>query len=103
MRGTKARSRASSTRFCPRMTEGVGMSQVLARSAGAAPFIDEAAHPRCHPVPVELVEIDGVDARILVLVLDLAPAVLDAHVHAHEHPALVGGERVAQAAEGDGE
>ena len=43
------------------------------------------------------------DAWILVLVFDLATAVLDAHVHPQEHVALVGGERVAQAAEGDGE
>ena len=43
------------------------------------------------------------DARVLVLVFDLAAAVLHAHVHAKEHMALVGGERVAQAAERDSE
>ena len=38
-----------------------------------------------------------------MLVLDLAAAVLDADVHAREDPAFVGGEGIAQAAEGDGE
>jgi hypothetical protein len=54
-------------------------------------------------VLAELLEINSVDAWILMLVFDLAAAVLDAHVHPQEHVALVGGERVAQAAEGDGE
>ena len=73
----------------------------MARRTGA--FVDEFAHRRLHAVPAQLIEIDGVDARVLVLVLDLTAAVLDAHVHAHEHPALVGGEGITQAAEGDGE
>ena len=59
--------------------------------------------PDCTPCLAQLLEIDRVDARVLVLVLDLTAAVLDADVHAHEHPALVGGEGIAQAAEGDGE
>src|SRR5262245_19169619 len=62
-------------------------------------LVDELGHPRFDAVFGELRQVDLVDARVLVLVLDLAAAVLDADVHAHEHVALVGGERVAQAAE----
>src|SRR5437868_2995470 len=50
-------------------------------------FADELAHARLHAVLRQLLEIDLVDARILVLVLDLAAAVLHAHVHAEEHVA----------------
>src|SRR5207237_4176396 len=43
------------------------------------------------------------DPRILVLGLDLPPAFLDAHVHAHEGGALVGEGRVTEPAERDRE
>src|SRR5207245_4654070 len=75
----------------------------LNRSFGVRPFVDELAHAGRHTVPSELLKIDLVDARVLVLIFDLTAAVLYAHVHAHEHPTLVGGERIAQAAEGHGE
>src|SRR5262249_51283966 len=72
-------------------------------SLGVRPFVHELAHAGRHAVLGELLEIDRVDARVLVLVFDLAAAVLDADVHAHEHPTFISGERVAEAAEGDGE
>src|SRR5919199_5638612 len=41
------------------------------------------------------------NARVLVLVLDLAAAVFDAHVHAQKGFLLVFGKRIPQTAEGD--
>ena len=68
-----------------------GMAEV-ARLAQAA-SLTNFAMPDFTPYFASSDRIDLVDARILVLVLDLAAAVLDAHVHAHEHVALIGGER----------
>ena len=88
--------RCSNSRSCMRRR---GRGRVWRQAASLTNF----RHARLHAVLRELRQIDLVDARILVLVFDLAAAVLDAHVHAHEHVALVGGERIAQAAEGDRE
>src|SRR5947207_523249 len=66
-------------------------------------LVDERPHARLHPVFGEFVEIDAVDARVLILIFDLAAAVLDIDVHAGEHMALGGRERIAQPPEGDGE
>src|SRR5262245_47327558 len=66
-------------------------------------LVDELAHPGRDTVPGEVLEIHAVDARILVLVFDLAAALLDGHVHALEHVALGLGEWIAQAPEGDRE
>src|SRR5262249_46026648 len=77
-------------------------SAALGRSLGVGPLLDELGHAGRHAVLAQLLEINSVDARVLVLVFDLAAAVLDAHVHPQEDTALVGGEGVAQAAEGDG-
>src|SRR5215475_11253949 len=42
-------------------------------------FVDEFAHAGGHPVLRQLLEIDGVDALVLILVFDLAATLL--HVH----------------------
>src|SRR5262249_52544931 len=78
-------------------------STALGRSLGVGPLVDELGHAGRHAVLAEFLEVNSVDVRILVLVFDLAAAVLDAHVHPQEDTAFVGGEWVAQAAEGDGE
>ena len=54
-------------------------------------------------MPGQLFEIDAVDAPVLVLVFDLAAAILHVDVHAREDMALGFGERIAQAAERDRE
>ena len=51
-------------------------------------LVDELAHAGLHAVLGQLIEIDAVDARVLVLVFDLAAAVLHVDVHAREHVAL---------------
>src|SRR5262245_29099865 len=73
------------------------------RRFAVSALVDELAHPRRDTVPCEVLEIHAVDARILVLVFDLAAALLDGHVHAPEHVALGLGEWIAQAPEGDRE
>src|SRR5439155_9836319 len=78
-------------------------STALCQSLGVGSLVHELGHAGLHAVLAELLEINSMDAWILVLVFDLAAAILDATVHPQEHVALVGGERVAQAAEGDGE
>src|SRR5262245_50333094 len=65
-------------------------------------LIDVFSHPRGHAMLAQLLQIDRMDARVLVLVFDLATALFHADVHAQEDTALVGGERITQAAEGDG-
>src|SRR5258705_12515574 len=61
------------------------------RRLGVSALVDELGHARGHAVFAELLEIDAVNARVLVRVFDLAAAVLAAHVHAEEHVALAGG------------
>src|SRR5215469_5530094 len=57
-------------------------------------------HPRLDAALPEFVDVERVDARVLILVLDLAPPISDADVHAGERSPLVFRERVAEAAEG---
>src|SRR5215831_18589830 len=73
----------------------------LNRRFAVGALVDELAHAGGDAVLGELLEINAVNARVLVLVLDLAAAVLDGHVHALEHVALGFGERIAQAPEGN--
>src|SRR5882757_2821959 len=61
--------------------------------SGVSALVDELGHAGIHAVV----------ARVLVLVLDLAAAILHAHVHPEEEVTLVRGEGITQAAEGDGE
>ena len=61
------------------------------------------AHLRLDAVLGQFREVDFVDARILIAVLDLPAAVADADVDAGEQVALFGREWVAQAAERDRE
>ena len=87
---------------------GVAELQIVHRAPsgrrfGVARFVDELAHAGLDAVLRQLVEIDAVDARVLVLVFDLAAAFLHVDVHAHEHMPLGRRERIAQAAEGDRE
>src|ERR1043166_679299 len=71
----------------------------------------ELLHPRLDAVLLHLVEPDAVDARVLVLVLDLVAAFLDVDRHrallarldAEQRAALRQRERIAQAADAGGE
>src|SRR5215813_9901305 len=62
-------------------------------------LLDEPAHAGGDAVLGKLLEIDAVDAWVLVLIFDLAAAFFDGDVHADEHVALRLGERIAQPAE----
>ena len=47
-------------------------------------FVDDVPHARANAALFEFVEVDSMDARILIFVLDLRPPVADVDVHALE-------------------
>src|SRR4051812_17520137 len=59
---------------------------------------DKIAHAALHPVLLQLGEIDLVDARILIRILDQRATLLGAEIHAELDLALLVGEGIAAAA-----
>src|SRR5215468_629792 len=66
----------------------IAAGAVLDRRFRVSALVDELAHARGDAVLGQLFEIHAVNARILVLVFDLATAVLHGHVHAFEDVTL---------------
>src|SRR5438067_8432680 len=79
------------------------LKPLLSRRLDVGPLVHEFAHAGRGAVLRKLLKINRVNAWILVLVFDLAAAVLHTHVHPEKHAPLVGGEGIAQAAERDRE
>src|SRR5581483_9506433 len=99
----------STCRFSPVWPCGPSAQEIPSKSCNRpvrlldAGCREELLHAVLNALGGQRLLVDLVDARILVLVLDLAAAGLDVDVHAQEGLLLVFREGIAQPAEGDGQ